>query len=306
MADYLWKGIDVSSCQTSVDFNKVKAAGYNFVIIRAGYGKFLKQKDTMFESHYKAAKAAGLLVGVYWYSYAITVEDAKLEADTCIKVIADKQYDMPIWYDIEERKTLNTGRTNVSNIATTFCNALENAGYYCGIYGGQELATQYLTETIRTRYAFWLAQYLKTPKYTGQYGMWQFGVAGAKSGNNPTGTKPVPGVPGECDMDYCYVDYPTKIKAKGMNGFTKTPTPEPVKTNPYPEPTTTVKEGDTGDSVKWLQWYLTEYGFFDSEIDGIFGNITLGGLLAYQFKNELDVDGKCGPATRNSLKNYKK
>lgn len=304
MADYLWKGIDVSVCQQNVDFNKVKAAGYSFVIIRIG--DKLNRLDTMFEKHYKAAKAAGLLVGAYWYAYAKTTTEAKLEATSTINALKGKQFEMPIFYDIERRAILDTGRTNVSNLATTFCNTLEEAKYYCGIYGGQELAQNYLTETVRTRYCFWYAQYLKKPRYTGPYGIWQFGVAGAKPGNNPTGVPNVPGVPGECDMDYCYVDYPTKIKEKGMNGFTKTPTPEPVKTNPYPEPTTTVKEGDTGDSVKWLQWYLTEYGFFDSKIDGSFGNITLGGLLSYQFKNDLEVDGKCGPATRNSLKNYKK
>ena len=80
---------------------------------------------------------------------------------------------------------------------------------------------------------------------------------------------------------------------------TPTPTPEPC---PYNEPTRALKEGMVGDDVKWMQWYLTELKYFDNTIDGIFEVITLGALLAFQFKNGLDIDGSCGPATRKSLK----
>lgn len=300
MANILAKGIDVSKYQTNVDFAKVKNAGYSFVIIRAGIGTSV---DAMFEKHYAAAKKAGLQIGAYWYAYknTLTPSAAKKEADLCIKTLAGKKLEMPIWYDIEERAIFNTGRTNVSNMATTFCNTLEAAGYFCGIYGGQELAEQYLTDTVRTRYAFWLAQYLKTPRYKGQYGIWQFGVAGGASNINPTGVTNVPGVPGQCDMDYSYVDYFEKIKAKGKNGYTIEAAPPVVKTNPYPTPTTAVREGDEGDSVKWLQWELERLGFFASTIDGKFGIITLGAVLAFQKKNDLELDGIAGPKTRAAL-----
>lgn len=97
------KGIDVSQYQQNIDFKKVKASGVDFVIIRAGFGKYANQKDPCFESHYKAAKAAGLKVGAYWYSYAATVEDAKAEAQTCINAIKGKTFEYPIYFDLEER-----------------------------------------------------------------------------------------------------------------------------------------------------------------------------------------------------------
>lgn len=75
MANY--KGIDVAKYQGNIDFNKVKAAGYTFVIIQAGYGKYSTQVDPYFEDNYRRAKAAGLNVGAYWFGYATTVADAK-------------------------------------------------------------------------------------------------------------------------------------------------------------------------------------------------------------------------------------
>lgn len=98
-----FKGIDVSQYQQNIDFKKVKASGVDFVIIRAGYGKYANQKDPYFERHYKAAKAAGLKVGAYWYSYAASVEDAKAEAQTCINAIKGKTFEYPIYFDLEER-----------------------------------------------------------------------------------------------------------------------------------------------------------------------------------------------------------
>lgn len=98
-----FKGIDVSQYQQSIDFKKVKASGVDFVIIRAGFGKYANQKDPYFEKNYKAAKAAGLKVGAYWYSYAASVEDAKAEAQTCINAIKGKTFEYPIYFDLEER-----------------------------------------------------------------------------------------------------------------------------------------------------------------------------------------------------------
>ena len=282
------------------------------------------------EKHYAAAKKAGLNVGAYWYCYALTIQEAKQEANAFIRTLNGKQFEMPVYYDIEERKTFNTGKANVSNIVTVFCTALEDAGYYCGIYGGQELAQNYMTAAQTTRYAFWLAQYLRNPRYDGQYGMWQFGVAGAGLGNNPSGVKYVPGVPGQCDLDYCYVDYPTIIKQRGRNGFsicedkqkapvdlpdtlpdvmpapTENVTQKPdVGQNPeqkdYPTPGRALRKGDSGEDVMWLQTKLTESGYYAYDIDGKFGKLTLGGVLAYQLENSLEVDGVCGAKTRASL-----
>lgn len=104
------KGIDVSVWQGDIDFAKVKANGIDFVIIRAGYGKLTSQKDKYFEQNYSRAKAAGLHVGAYWYSYAQSADDAKKEAQTCISVLKGKQFDYPVYFDIEEKSQLNKGK----------------------------------------------------------------------------------------------------------------------------------------------------------------------------------------------------
>ena len=97
------KGIDVSSWQGIVDYKKVKAGDIDFVIIRAGFGRETSQKDNCFEQNYSAAKAAGLDVGAYWYSYADSAEDAVREAKACMEVIKGKKFEYPIYFDLEEQ-----------------------------------------------------------------------------------------------------------------------------------------------------------------------------------------------------------
>jgi GH25 family lysozyme M1 (1,4-beta-N-acetylmuramidase) len=138
-----FKGIDVSQYQQNIDFKKVKASGVDFVIIRAGFGKYANQKDPYFERHYKAAKAAGLKVGAYWYSYAASVEEAKAEAQTCINAIKGKTFEYPIYFDLEERSQFAKGRAFCNSLVKTFCNALEHAGYRAGLYISRSPLQQY-------------------------------------------------------------------------------------------------------------------------------------------------------------------
>ena len=81
------KGIDVSKWQGNINFQKVKDSGISFVIIRAGYGNLTSQKDKCFEENYRKAKVAGFDVGAYWYSYAMSVDEAREEAKACLSVI---------------------------------------------------------------------------------------------------------------------------------------------------------------------------------------------------------------------------
>lgn len=215
-------GIDVSYYQGSIGYQKVKSAGVKFVILRAGLGKTAKQKDKKFETYYAGFKSVGVPVGAYWYSYATTVEQAKQEAKACLEVLKGKQFEYPIWYDIEEQKIFATGKANVSEIAATFCGILEQAGYFAGIYMSRSPATSYLTDAVANRFAVWIAEYSSTCKYAKQYGMWQYSSKGKVAGIN-----------GDVDLDYSYVDYHSIIKANGLNGFTK---PEPVKPVTPPAP----------------------------------------------------------------------
>ena len=205
------KGIDVSYYQGTIDFQKLKNAGIKFVIIKAGYGKYGKQKDECFEENYKNAKAAGLDVGAYWFSYAKTANEALQEAKVCLAAIKGKKFEYPIYFDVEGDSLVS--KSVVSAMCKTFCNALEDAGYFAGIYISRSPAQTILDDTCKTRYALWLAEYSSKCNYSGSYGMWQYSDKGSVSGIN-----------GNVDMDYCYVDYPSKIKSAGLNGYTATTT----------------------------------------------------------------------------------
>ena len=204
------KGIDVSTWQGNIDFNKVKASGIDFVIIRAGYGKLTSQKDNCFEQNYKNAKAAGLDIGVYWYSYADSVASAKQEAKACIQVISGKKFEYPIYSDIEEQSQFVKGREFCSNIVTAFCNEIENAGYYAGFYISRSPLQTHITDEVAKRYALWIAEYNSKCNYSGNYGIWQYSSNGIVNGIN-----------GNVDMNYCYTNYPSIIKSGGYNGYSK-------------------------------------------------------------------------------------
>ena len=202
------KGIDVSTWQGNIDFNQVKASGIEFVIIRAGYGNGVK--DNWFEENYRKAKAAGLNVGAYWYSYASSAEEAKQEAQGCARVLAGKQFEYPIYFDIEEKSQLNRGQAFCSALVSAFCNEMEKMGYYAGFYASVSAALSYISSEVRNRYAFWVAQWSSKCTYSGSYGLWQYSSNGS-----------VAGIGGRVDMDISYVDYPSVIKSGGFNGYSK-------------------------------------------------------------------------------------
>lgn len=205
------KGIDVSMHQGSIDFNKVKASGINFVIIRCNNwdnNKNCVVKDPLFETHYKKAKTAGLNVGAYYYTWQTTAAGAKQDAALCLDYIKGKTFEYPIYFDLEWQKAFAKGKTVCSNMVKEFCNALEAAGYFAGLYISRSPLQTYITKEVASRYALWIAEYNSKCNYSCTYGMWQYSSTGKVSGVN-----------GNVDCDYCYVDYPSVIKAKGLNGF---------------------------------------------------------------------------------------
>lgn len=242
------QGIDISRWQAGkIDFKKVKAAGYTFVIIRAGYGDALSypnQFDAQFDEWYKDAKAAGLGVGAYWYTFVGTKKNstfeqcmiaAKREAASFLSKLKGKQLDYPVYIDIEEKAIFNRGKSFCDSLITTFLGELEKEGYYTGIYCSTGWITACVSEAVRKRYTCWIADYRGKCYYTGAYGIWQ------------DCAKNVPGVySGAVDHDYGYVDYPSIIKAAGKNGYPKSSTTapsspaKPTTTNPTStKPTTT-------------------------------------------------------------------
>ena len=204
----LLKGIDVSYAQGVIDWEKVKASGLvDFAILRAGYGKETSQIDDQFSRNYTACKQLGIPVGVYWYSYATTVDEAEQEAKVCLQTIQGKQFEYPVAFDIEEARCL----PQADALSTTFCTALENAGYYTAIYTFKSALESNFSAAVKNRYDIFLSHIgVQQTDYAGSYGLWQYSWTGC-----------IPGISGDVDLDYAYKDYPTMIQNAGLNGFTK-------------------------------------------------------------------------------------
>lgn len=205
------KGIDVSKYQKTVDFKKVKEAGYSFVILNAGYGRYISQKDPYFEQNYKAAKAAGLDVGAYWYSYALDKTQASEEAKVFLEAIKGKTFEYPICMDIEESSQSKLSKAVIEDMINAFCSYCEKAGYYVCIYSYADFLTNKVSSECLKKYDVWVAHFgVSKPSFEGSYGIWQY-----------TSSAGVPGVSTKCDCNYAYKNYSSLIKSKGLNGFVK-------------------------------------------------------------------------------------
>jgi GH25 family lysozyme M1 (1,4-beta-N-acetylmuramidase) len=201
-----YNGIDVSEHQANIDFQKVKKSGINFVIMRAGIGH--GRKDKYFEENYKKAKAAGLNVGAYWYSKALSVADSTSEAKYVLNALKGKKFEYPIYYDIEEKSLFQKGKKLTSDIAKNFCKILESKGYLCGLYASLSYYNNYFTDEVKKKFTIWVAQYNTHCDYKGDYKIWQK----SSHGN-------ISGIKGRVDLDECYYDFPSHIKQKKLNGF---------------------------------------------------------------------------------------
>ena len=214
------KGIDISVYQQKVDFEKIKKSGIEFVIIRAGFGKVASQKDKLFESHYSNAKKAGLKVGCYHYTYAKNVQEAEQEANVFLEWIKGKQFEYPIYFDIEDPSLQNLGKQVLTDIVLTWCRKVQSAGYYVGIYANPDWFTNRLDLERLKGFDKWLAHWGDVPKWDNSFGgLWQYGLTR------------VDGYNGDIDGDYSYRDYEKTIKELGLNGFTKSTQPPDTKKN---------------------------------------------------------------------------
>lgn len=209
-------GIDVSKHQGVIDWSKVKT---DFAILRAGFGRYTSQKDPQFERNYAGAKAAGIPVGAYWYSYAKSAEEAREEAKACLQVLQGKQFEFPIYFDIEDSTQASLGKTVLTAMCEAFCDTLEKAGYYVGVYASTYWFTSKLDHArLASKYTIWLADYRVGYNKTLVRNMHQY-----------TSNGQVAGISGRVDMNTCTLNFPAIIKKAGLNGFGKAaPTPEPT------------------------------------------------------------------------------
>lgn len=152
------KCIDISEWNGDINFSKVKSAGITCVIIRAGYGKDPNQEDNEFQKYYKQAKAAGLNVGAYWYSYATSVDAAKAEVRNCMKTIRGKEFDLPVFLDVEEYRQAVLPRRTLTDIISTFCDGVKGYGFDVGMYSAKSmLVDSAYPDELASKYLIWMA-----------------------------------------------------------------------------------------------------------------------------------------------------
>lgn len=160
------KGIDISKWNINLDFKRLKAAGIDFAMIRAGLGT---QTDPMLASHIKAAQAAGMRVGAYWFAYALNVSEAKKEADACLKAVKPYKLDLPVFYDFEydteryaEEKGVTYTVASRTAIIKAFCDRIKSAGYDAGVYINPDYCLYKTNRTQLKKYKLWIAAWRRS------------------------------------------------------------------------------------------------------------------------------------------------
>ena len=176
-------GIDVSKHQGSINWEKVKAAGVDYAIIRCGYGMDIaSQDDEYWEINADACERLSIPYGTYLYSYATTVERARSEADHVLRLIEGRDLSYPVYYDLEDASLQGLSAELKGDIAEAFCDKIEAAGYEVAIYANTYWFTSLLTDSRFDQWDKWVAQYNTTCTYAGEYTMWQCSSKGRVDG----------------------------------------------------------------------------------------------------------------------------
>lgn len=233
------KGIDVSVHQGVIDWNVVKN-NIDFAIIRCGYGiDKVDQDDKNFQTNADMCTKLKIPFGVYLYSYARSKEEAISEANHVLRLIKNYQLEYPVYYDVESNLYIdqNTKETLIQ-MCESFCNTIEKAGYYVGIYSNLYMFETKLNSSRLDKYDKWVAQWGSTVTYSKPFGMWQYTSDGKVSGIN-----------GRVDMNIAFYDYPMIIRKNNLNHLEEEENPPTILPPEIPNqpnnPTYTVKAGDT-------------------------------------------------------------
>ena len=223
------EGLDISEHQAGIDLQKIKDAGFDYVIIRAGVklNAGTNRKDHNFEDFYAQARKVGLDVGTYYYSQAKTPNQAIEEAKCFIEYIKGKKFEYPVYLDFESssvKDALGASPTKATEICYAFMDTMRDAGCLVGLYGYASwfddgykgwMASK-LNNDMGKKYEFWMANYFnnmlpendRTKDYKNKYGMYQY-----------TSSKTISGWDGKLDHNVCYKDYPSIVKQYGFNGY---------------------------------------------------------------------------------------
>lgn len=206
------KGVDVSEHQGTIDFQKLKAAGIQFVIARAGYGK--NHIDKCFEHNASECRRLGIPMGAYWFSYALTPDDAKKEAQYCLAAVKPYRLEYPVCYDLEYdsvRYALTQHVTIDKKLATAmamaFCGEIQRARYYAANYSNKDYAANMFDKKVFEAFDLWYASYASACGRQ-DAGLWQYNDKGVFYEKNKY-----------FDLDYSFKNYPEIIRKAKLNGF---------------------------------------------------------------------------------------
>lgn len=204
------KGIDISHHQGVIDWNKLKAANLDFILIRAGFGMYETQVDDCFPANIKGAPSLGIPIGIYWYSYATTRAQAEREAEVCLKTIEPyrDRITLPVFFDQEYEPGIKAASKTVRTaMCQAFIGKIQAAGYESGLYCSYDWAKNMVDISAVPGHK-WIAQYASKCQYTGaDLWAWQYSDSGR-----------LPGISKKVDLDYGYFTLPTIDK----NGWIKT------------------------------------------------------------------------------------
>lgn len=216
------KGIDISSLNGDVNLRNLKESGYDFAMIRCGFGSDSSyQDDKQFEANVQKCESLGIPWGAYLYSYALNTSDAVSEAKHAIRLLKGKKPTLPIAFDMEDADGYKKNNGMPSNstlvsICKTFLSEIKKAGYYPMLYASLSWLNNQLNDSsLLNSYDVWVAQWNSECNYLKPYGMWQYGGE-----TNFIESNSIAGI-GVVDKNYCYKDYPTIIKSGGYNNWPK-------------------------------------------------------------------------------------
>ena len=277
------KGVDVSFWQKAINWDKVKASGIKFAIIRCGYGD--GGVDSYFERNVRECERVGIPWGAYYFSYAESVDEAKRELDNCLKLLKGKKLRYPVYYDLEDEATTGSqSNRTILQMAKTFVGGIEKAGYWAGIYANTNWFNTRLTDVWYDKKAKWVAQYNDKNTYKKPYGIWQYTSSGK-----------VNGIDGNTDLNYGYVDYPALIDPKKPNIESQNIGGNDMTRGYF-------KKGDANEGVyayKQLLISLKKAKVITQGVDdnNIFGDGTLEATKQVQRAAKIEVDGLAGSRT---------
>ncbi|MFR2794306.1 MAG: GH25 family lysozyme [Eisenbergiella sp.] len=191
-------GIDISKHNGTVDWNAVKNAGVEFVILRCGYrgsASGVLIEDEKFRTNIKGATAAGLKVGIYFFSQAVNEMEAVEEASLTLSLIKGHKISYPVYIDVEAANGRADGLSAAerTKVVKAFCETVRDSGYTAGVYSNKNWFAEKMDTGAFGNYRIWLAQYTESPTYTGRYEMWQYSSRGT-----------IPGIKGDVDLNICY------------------------------------------------------------------------------------------------------